>query len=256
MRIGIGIGFGGATGLPTPTLRNTFEAANLTKDGSNNISSLSELGSVGGALTEGITARQPLWVNAANPNGALPIMRQTPDGTNIKRITNAAVASDAFTSASGFTILIVTRVTLSGGSSTDPVWYYNNGAVRGGWLLEIQSSTRTCQARTSAGVVKSATFGAYTTNTWEMWTLRNWGGGSNDVDSAAWFKARVNGNSVAVGGTPWFWVPTTRIEAFGGSSAVAGPVREVAECVCYPSYLSDSQCAQAEAILNARHGVF
>lgn len=231
--------------------RYTSDAAFLTKDGSNIVSPLSDRGTANLQLANGVTARRPLWVDNAAPSGTADVVRFTVDGVNIKTLT--ATPPSAPFGLNGYTLFFVFNRTA--GSTTHVLWFYHPGNIRGGWQLEFSSNLRSFQARTSAGVVKSLTFGTYTANTPEIWTVRNWGGGSDDVDSTTWFDVRVNGTTVAITGNPWFFIPTGHSMSLGNTTATAGPVIDFMEARMTNSYLSTSDCSTVERELGATYGI-
>ncbi len=224
----------------------------LTKDGGNLVSSVTNQGSLSLSIAQGTGSRQPLWVDNGSPNTSLDTIACDVDGANIKTL-QATPASALFTAAAGYTVFLVFK--RAAGSTTHALAYYNTGAARGGWQLEFSSNLRSFQARTSTGTVKSFTFGTYTADTWEIWTIRNWGGGSDDVDSTTWCEARVNGTVTALTGNPWFWVPTTHALLLGNPTATAGPTLRFAEYRAYSQYLSAPQCLAIERQLGALYGI-
>lgn len=235
-----------------PVIRYNFDAANLSKDGGNLVASVTDLGRTGLTISQGTPARKPLWIDNGSPNSLLDTIACDVDGVNIKTL-QATPSAALFGAAQGYTVFLVFNRTA--GSTTHSLAYYNTGAARGGWQLEFSSNLRSFQARTSAGTVKSFTFGTYTANTWEIWTIRNWGGGSDDVDSTTWCEARVNGTVTAITGSPWFWVPTTHAVLLGNPTATAGPTLRFAEYRAYSQYLTAPQCLDIERQLGTLYGI-
>lgn len=227
-----------------------FQAANLSKTGGNLITSVTNQRGALGAIVQGNGARQPLWVNNGDPTGTRDVARFTPDGTNFKQLTNTPAA--ALFGLAGYTVFLVLNRTA--GAAAHLLCQYNNGAVRGGWSLEFSgTTTRNFQARTSAGTVKTATFGTYTNGTPEIWTVRNVG--ANDSDSSALFSTRVNGAAVAWTGSPWFWIPTAHAFNVGITASAAGPDLLVMAHRGIASYLTDEECLAHERELGARYGI-
>lgn len=244
-------GGGMVDGFPPKSLDYNFDVANVTKDGSDIISQVVDLSGNARHLTNGVSARRPLWVNNADPSATQDIGRFAPDGVNIKSMTNSPGA--ALFTLTGYTVFLALNRTA--GAAAHALFYYNTGAARGGWSLEISgTATRQFNARTSAGVVKGCTFGSYTNNTPEIWTIRN-KADADDTDSSAYFSTRVNGAAVAYTGSPWFWIPTTHSIFIGNATATAGPVVDKYAARAYAGYLTDAQCLTVERELGATYGI-
>lgn len=254
--VGIGLGFGGGGVTPSPVISFNVENGNFTDAGAGAISAWVNLANPGtNNLAQGISARRPVWTDNGAPSGAADIMTCASDGVNPKQGT--VVPASALFGLAGYTVFVVVNKSANTGVTTG-VCLYNTGAVRGGWQLEHAGLVRSFQARTSGGTVKSVTFGTATLNTWEIWTIKNWGGGSDDVDSSANFKTRVNGAEVAwtVGtGGPWFWIPTSHSLTWGPPAATAGNDLKTASYRAYASYLSDGECLAIERQLGALYGI-
>lgn len=274
MRLGCGVGLGldegfppisgaaastladdtlAATGIaiPAPAMLYRGDAAGVTKDGSNIVSQINDLSGNGKHLTQVTSGRRMLWVDNGSPNGTEDILRSTPDGTNAK-FEQVAPGAAAFTTTGYTTFLVQKRTAGTGGV----LFYHNNGAIRGGWHFSFSADNRFFQARTSGGTVKSATFGAYTNNTAEIWGTRNWGGGSDDVDSSTWFDTRVNGSTQTWSGTPWFWVPTSGwLTSMGIDAATSGPSADIAHAEAFASYFTAAQMQVKERALGALYGI-
>lgn len=248
-----------ASGLvgPSPVWWANFEASNVTK--TTTISQTNNLGSLGSAeaLTQGTALRQPLWTDNGAPSGTMDIADFDPDGVNLKSMTRTPTS--AYFGLNGYTVFLVFNRVSSTGQWT--LFTHNNGSLRGGWALQVTpgAAGRSFQARTSAGTVKSITFGTYTLNTWEIWTIKNWGGGSDDVASDAYFKTRVNGTEVAwavLSGGPWFWIPTGSFAtSLNTSTITAGNRTLYGDARAYDRVLSDVECLTIERQLGALYGI-
>lgn len=254
--LGIGIGFGGA-GIPTPAFQVNFEAENVTK--TTTISQANNIGTLGlvESLSQGTAGRRPLWTDNGAPSGTMDIADFDPDGVNLKSMTRTPTA--AYFGLNGYTVFLVFNRVSSTTQWT--LFTHNDGALRGGWALQVTpgAAGRAFQARTSAGVVKSITFGTYTLNTWEIWTVKNWGGGGNDVASDAYFKTRVNGVDVAwsvASGGPWFWVPNSTYATLMNTSTITAGNRTLyGDARAYDRVLSDGECLAIERQLGTLYGI-
>ena len=244
----------GGVVVPNPVWKFDFQAANVSKGGTDLISQVNEQISGVDNATQATEARKPLWTSNGAPSGTRDIALFAPDGANLKTLSRTPAAAPF--DATGYTVFCVFNRVLAATGAWN-TWLYNTGAARGGWALQTTSGAngRKFEARTSAGTVKSATYGTYTLDTWECHTIRNYGGGANDVASDTWFDTRVNGAQVAWTGTPWFWIPTSHAMTFGQAATTALNDLKIGAARMYLGLLSDAQCAAVEAELMSAYGL-
>jgi hypothetical protein len=243
-----------SAGLQMPAEAMTYNAdatVGVVKDGSDLIGTVNDLSTGGRSPTQGTSGRKMTWIDNGSSNSAKDIMRSAPDGTNGKFASHSN-STACFSVANGYTAYLVFKRTAGSGGL---MFLHNNNSVRGGWQLELSTNTRQMQARTSGGTVKSCQFGTYSNGTWERWIIRNWGGGSDDVDSTTWFKAAINGVNTTVSGSPWFWKHvTTSVTIVGSNNTTSGPSCDIAACGAFDAYLTDAQVAYLDAQLAALYG--
>jgi hypothetical protein len=132
-------GFSPASTLPTiadfsPKVRYTFEATNVTKDGSDLVSAVADQGSLGNDLGQATGSLQPLWTaSSANFNG-YPTL--TFDGVNDWMIQNSVMTGGQYE----WWMVCVGRFTSPTGIDYGAMWQYSAASdIRYNWPLVMTS---------------------------------------------------------------------------------------------------------------------
>lgn len=260
---GRGRRFAGSPLAPVLMLDHGFDVANVTKNGSNQISQVNDLSGNGNHMTQGTAARMIVWVDNGDASGTQDVGLIDTTASFIQEVKST---STSFFGLGGYTLFIIGKRVSGGAVNTNAEWdLYRDSSSQGGYLVGVRGTsaagTRVCEMRSDAGSTFTVGFGSYTADTWELWTVRNWGGGANDVNSAAYFDTRVNGATVAwsmIGGAnPHFFIPAGASQSaiLGTTSTGGTPVSRVARRRLYSGYMTVDQCRVVEEELAALYGI-
>jgi hypothetical protein len=192
-------GGGGVSSVaPLPTYQYIAQAANVTKDGSNNITAMAGVADTSAvSLLQGTTANSPLWVSAAQNGRDAAEFNFT--GPVIRRVLATGLPAKL---ELGYSIVMAWCPTsFPGAGAEDVLISHANGASGNeGFYLSLfdAAGTRRLRCMSTSAVQTLATFGNCTANTWEIFSLTV-SAAANDTPAS--IIARVNGVSVSVSGT-------------------------------------------------------
>ena len=255
MRVGIGIDLSGQSApvVSAPDLSGLYadfnwEAANVSKDGSNLIAQATDLSGNGYTPTQATGVNKPLWVD--NGAGTKDIARFQIAGTVIQRLVKTGLPTD---SALGWTALIVTKLDVAGlaANSYSLLAHAQNSNGRGGFQIEYFGATRDRRLvvrKVSDGTILAVTFGQATLAAWECIAIRAAGASTNATPSA--LSIRVNGVETAYTGTPWFAAPSAAAPnlILGTGNGAGNPDFSLGPCRIWKRYLDDTSIRAAEIL--------
>lgn len=236
--------------IPSPFFKYVFDAANLVKDGSNNITSLTDLSGHGYTLTKA-AANAPLY-SAAALNG-YDVAKFDCTGTVVRNMQLTSVAAQPDL---GYTTFLVIKID-TGGTGIGILDFEGGLGTTGSSYLTLSTTTvPQARSRTSAGAVTTITGAALTAATWSVLTIR---ASAAADDTTATVSIRLNGTEQTLTGGPLTYstIDTNARISLGTQNAAGAPIYWVRELTHYrgAAYLTDAQCQKLEREAGSKYGI-